>query len=857
MPSSNETLISASRAFVHSLNTLLKSTRLYGLHHVRSTKQLRETWKALRAGLDAGGHAGLLVGTSGSKLVLDGAVLESTAAENSLAQMFANAGVASVLFTAEVSEDSFTDFVRAFAGTTVKPSKLHSFLRDSFGDYSQTGIRINELRAGSTNGGNDAKNWTRDPVQVAELIGVNGSLQPVCRFRPFEFGEELLGTAHWEGRESIDRVLEEEESQELLHFVVDTGLGKQEIPGESAEWKSRFEALPASAKSIFREVFAEANAKLRPSKLDDAAWFRLATDVAIRCATERYESRAMSACDVRPLIENMARKIESTARVSWREQGSALDSLSDTLERQFWASVSMEMKRNVLLSPQCWYIPAKNIQQCAKEQQRRGESVSAEQILAQYARSICHLDPEVRRKAANGMTQIADIYVSAGGAALDEAVRAIGEQLSRERDAELQTLLSALLVRFGQRATEQRELAAVRTTLETLETLEKTRPSWTRSLRPRIGISDRIPQFIEEGLCDSPPRPELVEVLRRAPDAATNQLSDRLMRATRASERESLVTMACAVGEPLRAQLRQRLELAPIGNAVRVVGLLSRVEPIVVEELLPRRIRAGQRATHDEALRQLSIAGAPERGRTLMRMLGGLDSMVLPMAVDEIGMCGDASVAPQILQIAQGKSLPGSSDFLRVKAVEALGRLRALQMEGPLLEFVEARGTWRWAYPHEMRIAAAQALIKLDRERAVTLLASSGLETHLLDLAPLDAKRDRDFVRYRRYHRIRMPRPMAAVVESQRGRYQPSVQVLSLEGGLLSGNVPMSVGTPASLRISSGMKPIRLEVLVRFAKSSQAGVETVGMELEDRSRLRNLLLSAAGATPRLPVSLSV
>jgi hypothetical protein len=242
-------------------------------------------------------------------------------------------------------------------------------------------------------------------------------------------------------------------------------------------------------------------------------------------------------------------------------------------------------------------------------------------------------------------------------------------------------------------------------------------------------------------------------------------------------------------------------------------------------------------------LRQLSIAGAPERGRTLMRMMASLDSMIVPMALDEVGMCGDATVASDVLLVAQGKSLPDSSEFVRVKAIEALGRLRVPEMEGHLLHFVEAKGAWRWTYPHEMRLAAAQALVKLDPERAPTLLASSGLDERLLDLAPLDAKRDRDFVRYRRYPRVRMTRPMGAVIESQRGKYQPTVQVLSLEGGLLSGNVQLSVGTPASLRISSGMRPIRLEVLVRSAKSNQAGVETVGMELEDRSRLRNLLLS--------------
>lgn len=850
--STNETLISASRAFVHSLNALLKSVRLYGLHHARSSKQLAETWNTLQAATGSDGHSGLLVETSGSRLVLDGTVLAPTVAENSLAQIFINAGVASVLFTSEVSKTSFTDFVKAFAGTNVKPAKLHSFLRDSFGDYSQTGIRINELRAGSANGASDGRNWLRDPARFAELIGVEEAAKQVRRLKSFDFGEELLGTAHWEGQDPADRLLAEDEIQSLVHFIAGTSSGNQESSGDAVEWKRQFDELPSNARALVREVFAEVNSKLRPSRLDDSAWFRLTTDIAIRCATERFESGAISASAVRPFIENLASRIQSTVRMPANGRGIPSDSLSDVLERQFWASVSSTSKQNVLLSPQCWCVPARNVQQHVKE--RHGDSI-AEQVLAQYARNICHVDSAVRRKTANGIMQIAETYLNAGRPALDEAVHSLGEQLSRERDAELQTLMSAVFVRFGQRAAETREFGAVRCTLDTLATLEKARPSWTRNLRPRIGIHDRIPQFIEEGLRDPAPNPDLIEVLRRTPEPAATQLSERLMRVTRASERESVVTMACSVGEPIRAHLRQTLELAPIGNAVRTVGLLSRIEPIVVEELLPQRIRSGQRPTHDEALRQLAMAAAPERGRTLTRMLVSLDSMILPMALDEIGMCGDASVAPEILRIAQGETLPDASDFIRVKAIEALGRLRAPEMEASLLQFVEARGTWRWTYPQEMRVAAAQALVKLDRERSMALLANSQLDARSLGLAPLDAKRDRDFVRYRRYQRIPMSHPVAAVIEWPRGKYQPSVQVLSLEGGLLSGNVPISVGTAASLRISSGIKPIRLEVLVRFAKASQAGVETIGMELEDRSRLRNLLLSAAGASkPRLPFS---
>ncbi|MGC1105231.1 MAG: PilZ domain-containing protein [Candidatus Acidiferrales bacterium] len=856
MPSTSETLVSVSRSFVYSLNALLKFARLYGLHHARSATQFQDTWKELKAAIEAAGPAGFMVGTSGSKLVLDGAVLESTAAENSLAQIFTNAGIASIAFTPEVSEDSFGDFVRAFAGAGVKPSNLRTFLKNSTGESSQRGIRINELRfVPASNGASDAaQNWLRDPAKLAEMIGAEEASRRVRRFKSFEFGEELVGTAHWDGQDAADRLLTGEEINELMNVVTTTTAASEEGTSNGAEWKERFDVLPANAKSVFREAFAEVILKLRPSTLDNSAWYRLSTDVAIRCATERFESGAINASAVRPLLDKLGKEIEVGTRASLAEQGIAADSLTDVLYRQFWASVSEDRKQNVLLSPECWRVPARNIQQYVKEQQRRGDTAAAEKILMQYARGVCHLDPDARRETANGMMQIADIYTRAGGAPLDEAVRAIGEQLSRERDAELQSLLSAAFVKFSQEAAEQSEFPAVRRALDTLTVLEKSRPSWTRSLGPRIGIHNRIPEFIEEGLKDSAPRPELVEVLRRAPDAAAAQLASRLMRVTRGSERENVVAMARAIGEPVKVQLRQTLELAPVGSAVRVVGLLSRVEPIVVEELLPRRIRSGERSAHDEALRQLSIAGAPERGRTLMRMMESLDAMIVPMALDEIGMCGDVTVAPDVLRVAKGESLPDSSDFLRVKAIEALGRLRAPGMEGDLLRFVEAKGAWRWTYPHEMRLAAAQALVKIDPERAPALLASSGLNARLLGLAPLDAKRDHDFVRYRRYERIRMIRPMPAVIQSQRGKYQPAVQVLSLEGGLLSGNVQLSVGTPARLCISSGMRPIRLDVLVRFVKSNQAGVETVGMELEDRSRLRNLLLSMTGASePNQPL----
>jgi hypothetical protein len=67
---------------------------------------------------------------------------------------------------------------------------------------------------------------------------------------------------------------------------------------------------------------------------------------------------------------------------------------------------------------------------------------------------------------------------------------------------------------------------------------------------------------------------------------------------------------------------------------------------VAVNDILPARLREGGRGFHDAVVRQLSIAGAPERGQILTNSIEAFDTMVLPLALDEIGMCGDPDTAP-------------------------------------------------------------------------------------------------------------------------------------------------------------------------------------------------------------------
>ncbi len=114
----------SARAFVHSLNILLKFARLYEFGHVRTAAQFETAWKELRTALDMSGETGLLLGASGNQIVLDGVPLGAAAAEKSFAQLLTTSGIASIHFSQNTTQGNFARFVRAFPSGNAKPSSL-------------------------------------------------------------------------------------------------------------------------------------------------------------------------------------------------------------------------------------------------------------------------------------------------------------------------------------------------------------------------------------------------------------------------------------------------------------------------------------------------------------------------------------------------------------------------------------------------------------------------------------------------------------------------------------------------------------------------------------------------------------
>src|ERR1700675_1350356 len=146
MADNNKIRSIAARAFVRSLNILLKFARMYDFGHPRTAKQYETAWQELHTALGAGtdNEAGVLLGVSGDQLLLDGTPLESAAAERSFARMLSAAGIASIHFAPQVTQASLARFVRGFpTGTGAKPVQLAEQLKATLQDEKY--IHVNEV----------------------------------------------------------------------------------------------------------------------------------------------------------------------------------------------------------------------------------------------------------------------------------------------------------------------------------------------------------------------------------------------------------------------------------------------------------------------------------------------------------------------------------------------------------------------------------------------------------------------------------------------------------------------------------------------------------------------------------------
>jgi len=903
---SQGTRAASAKAFVHSLNILIKYARMYGSEHKRTEAQFETTWNELQAALPAGGDAGFLLGVSDNLLLLDGIPLETGQAEKSFATLLTTAGLASLHFSKDVTEEDFVRLVRAFTVAGSKATDVAKQIKDALGAGKQgSTIKINEVKfiaADPLTGdvsiaaqiaaqtlGPEFKAWLNDPQKLLQLIAAAegaksgggagadgvpmvplGSVpNPPGGYRggagtggaPGAGGGSGSGSAGtgaapaWTGGVVP---LQEAEVIQAIRLLTRFGEVQQDPSVKEEDLQKELTQADPNTRLNLQQLLGSLAARATEKQEEDTPLLMKAAEhMAIRFALERYQKGEVKVNAVHQMMEHMSRQMDSLRQIlrlqeeKMNKAGILVESHADILDRMFWAEVPEAGKRSVLLSHEAPCVPPRNLRQFVEVLLDRDDKDSAAEILNNYSSCLSARETEPRRKTAIGISQVADLYARVGGQPMGQAVRKLSEQLISEKEPELQSLMSAAFVRLSQEASAAKNYAAVNEVCAGMELISVQRPVLIGDLRPRVGVENRLPEYIEEALqLDSIPA-DMLSVLRRTSQTGAEHLADRFFRCMRRDECDRMLQLVKELGSPVMMQLREILRTGQPRQASSVVGLVSRFDVSTLLELLPARLPEWNRFYHDVVVRQIAYGNAPDRGRTLLELAEVLDPLVLPEAVDEIGMSGDLTAAAPLIAMARPGEAASRSPYVQLKALESLGRLKDAEAVSMLRDILEAKKTFGFVHHRELRIAAAQALSKTDPRYSSQVISDSGIEPAELAIAPLDLAPACPWVRQRRYERLVLSRTVTGTIGSSWGKSRIMIRELSLGGGMGTKEDSLRIGSEADLEIAMGMRSkIRAHVLLRRARVNEVGFEIVSTDLESRYRLRRLLVEALNSVPQ-------
>jgi hypothetical protein len=911
----------SARAFVRSLNILLKFARLYGYEHSRTREMLDVAWGELQSATPVASESGLLLGATGSQLLLDGVPLEGSPAERQFAQLLSAAGVASVQFFPIVTQDELKRFTHAFPTSKAKPAELALQLKTALS--GARGIRINEicfiatdarlkdasvaaqLAAASLGDANQDqfKQWLNDPKKLLELIaaaqgshsdggtasgsagapgrgtGVRGIPGTGLGVPGTGSTDTVIGNSvtsssgasaggdaggYWipagadvpEGlvpsqSYATGKPMEPSEAEMYGILSALTSFGQIAsnqggIAGAGA-FQQQVAQLPGTAQATLRQAIAGLASQSSQAKPDETMLVQLAEHLAIRFALEQFEHGEVKVNAVRQMLDRMNQEIENLRKIlgshenKMADAGILAESHREILDRQFWAAVPESGKQSVLLSDEAWCIPPRNVQSYVADLIEKGNVAEAISILQNYAACAESEELDARKKAALGLSEMAELYSKADPKLLGEALRHVGLRLSVEQDSEVQGMVSAAFVRLSQEAATTRSYSAMEQALDLIAGVETQRPGIARTLRGKMGIEERVPEFVEEALRARQVAAGLTGVLRLLPQTAMEQLSARFNRCSHRQDAEHIANLAGDLGEEGLQYLRSTLRGGPVVEAVEMAGLLSRLDPQAVQVFLPGRIRDFTRNAQDRIVRQVSACGGPGRCRILLDILDHVDPLVMPLVIDEIGVTSNREALGRLLTIVDGDLPIGSGQYLRVKAVEALGRINAPESIAALKRIASGKKVFGWIHSQELRIAALQALEKLDLSWAQEFLPKSGIENEDLALAPLTVVANSKFVRQRRHTRVRLRKPLSAVSTNLKENCRLEIKTASLAGGVASINRHLAPGTQVQLKLQLGLRSLHATAMMRDYRAQDMAFEIVDMNLDERTKYRRLL----------------
>jgi hypothetical protein len=408
--------------------------------------------------------------------------------------------------------------------------------------------------------------------------------------------------------------------------------------------------------------------------------------------------------------------------------------------------------------------------------------------------------------------------------------------LAKESSPAAGVLLATATETLARLALERHCYAEFEHILEKLESLPANSSEPIQPLARRLFEPQYWLPLVDAALANRPLDPALPRLLQRDPARLLDRLGLLLASPESAGALPAMARLVRATDETVLRALETDISGTRRQRIATGIKLLSAASPERLAAALPRVLAGWDWNLQDLAVTELARNPHPGLRRQVahifLDLLNDAHLHVVPGMIDLIALAQEDSAVPRLTEMATGEMNGAQDTFIRIKAIEALGRLRATVAAPRLRELAAKRSGLTYAYPAGLRSAA---------EEALELLEDGPGSARLLAAAQSGEKPSTPFSRPRRYRRVPLPSPLPASIEGPHSA-PARVRAIALGGALVETGSRLAIGDSMQIEIHSGLGRIRSTAVVRNSNPEGYGIEFVHMEQEDREKLRRRLV---------------
>jgi hypothetical protein len=628
----------------------------------------------------------------------------------------------------------------------------------------------------------------------------------------------------------------------------------------------------AERRTLTQLVRAMSHAIPRETESVERYLARLAESLLIETLTAQFLAQRMAASEVHGIFKNLADAV-SQALSSLGEPGESthtengapsalvhaaralLPNMSkddsgdaevyvESLHERFWEDLPAREKAALLRGPDSWCVPVSIITRHLDRLLDAGRSSHGDApvrqsriLVVNYARALEAEQPRARRAAAGGLTEMLPIVAKLwSDTSPVELHRVAVRSLIAEEAPGIAGMSVALVENLASQAVHRGDFAGFERILSSIESAPRDADhSHLSELSARLANDANWSAVVNASLTAGQLDPALPRLLRRAPERLIEDLGARLAAPAGLDTLPAMARLVTVTGEAVIGVLESHLADPRRQRAGTAIKLLAATEPQRLVDSLPRTLPGWDWNLQDLAVAELTRSGAARKTEGIARafadVLPEAHPLVAPMMIDEIGLAGESDAVPLLSEIAAGNLEALRDVFIRIKAIEALGRLRATSAAELLRTLLRQRAGLVHTEPAGLRAAAEEALALIENHPASVRVRAAR------DAAE---KASVSFTRPRRYLRIPLDRPFSARITAPAAA-AARVSSISLGGAFLESNQHLAVGEHLRVDIRAGLRRIHSTAVVRNVSPTGGGVEFLKMPDVDRERLRRLV----------------